>query len=68
MGRLGAVRKKRNPQTNELSQLKEELRCVSEKLESRESELAEALKQQTATSEILWAIVSSLSILDRCRV
>ena len=39
-----------------------------EKLECSESELAEALAQQTATSEILWAIVSSPPIFDRCRV
>ena len=61
MGRLGAVRQKRNPQATELSQLKEELRRVSEKLESREGELAEALEQQTATSEILRVIASSPS-------
>ena len=48
MGRLRAVRQKRNPQTTKLSQLKEELRRVSEKLESREGELAEALEQQPA--------------------
>jgi two-component system, NtrC family, sensor kinase len=35
------------------------LRRVSEKLESREGELAEALEQQTATSEILRVIASS---------
>ena len=43
MGRLGAVRQKRNPQATELSQLKEELWRLSDKLESREGELAEAL-------------------------
>jgi GAF domain len=59
MGRLGAVRQKRNPQATELSQLKVELRRVSEKLESREGELAEALEQQSATSEILRVIASS---------
>jgi signal transduction histidine kinase len=59
MGWLGATRKRKNPQATELSQLKEELRRVSEKLESRECELAEALEQQTATSKILRVIASS---------
>ena len=45
---LRAIKQKENPQATELSQLKEELRRVSEKLESREDELAEALEQQTA--------------------
>jgi DNA repair ATPase RecN len=59
MGWLRAVTQKKKPQATELSQLKEELRRVSEKLESREGELAEALEQQTATSEILRVIASS---------
>jgi signal transduction histidine kinase len=59
MGWLRAIRKKAYPQATELSQLKEELRRVSEKLESREGELAETLEQQTATGEILRVIASS---------
>jgi signal transduction histidine kinase len=58
MGWLRA-KKKACPQASELSQLKEELRSVSEKLASREAELAEALDQQTATSKILRVIASS---------
>ena len=59
MARLGITKKKKNPQAAELRQLKEELRRVSEQLESRERELAEATEQQTATSEILRVIASS---------
>ena len=59
MGWLRAIKKKTYPQATELSQLKEELRRISEKLESREGELAEVLEQQTATSEILRVIASS---------
>ena len=51
--------KKSNSRATELNLLKEELRRVSEKLESREGELAEALEQQTATSEILRVIAGS---------
>ena len=43
MGWLRATKKKANPQATELSQLKEELWRLSDKLESREGELAEAL-------------------------
>ena len=59
MGRLGVTKKKNDPETSELNQLKEELRRVSEKLECRERELAEASEQQTATGEILRVIASS---------
>ena len=68
MGWLSAAKKSKNSRPTELSQLKEELRRVCEKLESHESEIAEALEQQNATIEILWAIVSSPPIFDRCRV
>src|SRR5262245_39453697 len=59
MGWLRPTKQKDNSQATELSQLKEELRRVSEKLESRESKLAEALEQQTATSQILRVIANS---------
>jgi hypothetical protein len=59
MGWLGITKKKKDRETTELSQLKEELRRVSERLESRERELAEAFDQQAATSEILRVISSS---------
>jgi signal transduction histidine kinase len=59
MGWLGAINNKKNSQATELSQLKEELCRVSQKLKSREGELAEALEQQAATSEILRVIASS---------
>ena len=59
MARLSVTKKKKSPQATELNQLKEELRRVSEKLESRERELAESLAQQTATSEILRVISRS---------
>src|SRR5215475_3054336 len=62
MGWLRSTKQKDNSQATELSQLKEELRRVAEKLESREGELAEALEQQTATSEILRVIESSVRL------
>jgi two-component system NtrC family sensor kinase len=61
MGWLGAIKKKKSPQPTEVSHLKEELRRVSEQLESRE-------REQTATSEILRLIATSStdiqSVLD----
>jgi signal transduction histidine kinase len=49
---LRAIKQKRNPQATELSQFKEELRRISQKLESREGELAEALEHQTANERL----------------
>jgi hypothetical protein len=69
MARLRTIEKRNNPQASELSQLIEELRRVYEKLECPETELAEAFESnRPASSEILWAIVSSPPIFDRCRV
>jgi hypothetical protein len=51
MAQLRTTEKRNNPQATEVSQVIEELRRVAEKLASRERELAEALEQQTATSE-----------------
>jgi two-component system, NtrC family, sensor kinase len=59
MARVDVTKKKKSPPTTELSRLKKELKRVTEKLESRERELAEAFEQQTATSEILGVIASS---------
>ena len=59
MARLGTTKKKKIPRAVELSQLKKELRRVSEKLESRQRELAEAFDQQTATSDILRMIAGA---------
>jgi GAF domain-containing protein len=59
MGWLGFIKKKKSPPPTELSQLREELRRVSEQLESCKRELAEATERQTATSQILRVIASS---------
>src|SRR5215475_10816586 len=59
MAKLGLTRNKKSPHGDDLTQLKEELRRVSEQLESHKRELAEATEQQTATSEILSVIASS---------
>ena len=62
MGRLRSVEKKERPPDTELSQLKEELRRVPKKLQARKGELAEALEQQTVTSEILHGIANSRTV------
>src|SRR5215475_9441449 len=59
MAKLGLTRNKKSPRADELSQLKDELRRVTEQLEAHKRELAEATEQQTATSEILSVIASS---------
>src|SRR5918995_6272956 len=59
MARLRVSKKKKSPPTSELSRLKEELRRVTEQLQSRDRELAEASAQQIATSDILRVISST---------
>src|SRR5262249_25770640 len=59
MAKVGLTRNKNTPRADELSQLKDELRRVTEQLESNKRELAEATEQQTATSEILRVIARS---------
>ena len=59
MSRLGITKKKKSPRADELNRLKKELQRVTEQLESRNCELAEATEQQTTTSEILRVIASS---------
>src|SRR5262247_2652913 len=66
MARLGVSKKKKSPRATELSQLKKELKRVTEQLEScqREfessnTELSESREQQTTTGEILRGIASS---------
>src|SRR5262245_17868907 len=59
MARLGASKKKKNPRGTEPSQLKKELKRVTELLESRDRELAEASEREAATGDILRVIASS---------
>src|SRR5262245_32272707 len=59
MARLGASKKKKSPHATELSQLKKELQRVTEQLESRDRQLAEALAWVATTGEILRVIASS---------
>src|SRR5262249_5932622 len=59
MARLGVSKKKKSPRATELSQLKKELKRVTDRLESRDRELAEATERETATGEILRVIASS---------
>src|SRR5262249_37477331 len=64
MARVGASKKKKSPRATELSRLKKEVRRLTEQLESRDRELAEAAEQQSGTSEILGVIASSPSDLQ----
>src|SRR5215468_11160750 len=65
MARLGVSNKKKSPRATELSQLKKEVQRLTEQLESRDRELAEATEQQAATSEILGVISSAPTDLQR---
>src|SRR5262249_17544596 len=59
MARLGASKKKKSSRANELSRIKKELKRVTEQLESRDRELAEASEREAATGDILRVIASS---------
>src|SRR5262245_36519418 len=59
MARPGASKKKKSPRPTELSQLKTELKRVTEQLESCQRELAQGIERETATGEILRVIASS---------
>src|SRR5262245_9266595 len=60
MARLGVSKKKKSPRPTELSQLKKELQRVTDQLESRDRELAEALEREATTGEIL-RVIATLS-------
>ena len=71
MARLGVSKKKKSPRATEPSQLKKELKRVTEQLkscqrelESSNTELRESLAQQTTTGEILRVIASSATDLQ----
>ncbi|HWP57368.1 MAG TPA: GAF domain-containing protein [Candidatus Acidoferrales bacterium] len=64
MAKPRATRKEKSPRAD-VTRLKEELRRVTEQLESRERELALAIEQQRATSEILRAISSASTDLQQ---
>src|SRR5215831_4338104 len=59
MARLGVSKKKKSPRATELSQLKKEVQRLTEQLESRDRELAEASEREAATGDILRVIASS---------
>jgi len=56
MARVGTSKKKKTPSGAEVSRLKEELQRRAEQLEARDRELADALRQQAATAEVLGII------------
>src|SRR5262245_24418740 len=59
MARLGVSKKKKSPRATEITQLKRELQRVTEQLESRDRELAEASEREAATGDILRVIARS---------
>ena len=59
MARVGTAKKKSTPTTAELNRLKSELKRVTEQLELREREFAEAIEQEKATRDILRVIAGS---------